>query len=95
MTFTEAVAEIAQAADRTIQFVQVPIDPYLQALRDMNMPDDMIWLVNYLFTTVLDGRNASLSDGVQRALGREPRDFATYAREVASTGVWNPAPVTE
>jgi len=26
--------------------------------------------------------------GVQRSLGREPRDFADYARETASSGVW-------
>ena len=33
-------------------------------------------------------RNAHLADGVQRALGREPKDFADYARRTASTGVW-------
>jgi len=42
-----------------------------------------------VFTEVLDGRNAHLADGVQRALGREPRDFADYVRETAATGVWN------
>ena len=42
----------------------------------------------YLFRTVLDGRNAYLADGVQRALGREPRDFTDYARETAATGIW-------
>src|SRR5688500_8441556 len=41
------------------------------------------------FTTIMDGRNASLADGVQRALGREPRDFADYARETASSWVWD------
>jgi hypothetical protein len=40
---------------------------------------------------VLDGRNAHLADGVQRALGREPKDFADYARDAAVTGVWTPA----
>ena len=49
---------------------------------------DLLWLVNYLFATVLDGRNAHLTDGVQRALGREPRDFADYARDTAASGVW-------
>jgi hypothetical protein len=44
--------------------------------------------MNYLFTEVLDGRNAHLTDGVQRALGRPPRDFAEYARETAATGIW-------
>ncbi|MDH6711440.1 hypothetical protein P3T27_008198, partial [Kitasatospora sp. MAA19] len=28
-------------------------------------------------------------DGVRRALGREPRDFADFAREAAASGVWN------
>ena len=42
-----------------------------------------------VFTEVLDGRNAYLSDGVQRALGRPPRDFADYTRAAAATGVWN------
>ena len=32
---------------------------------------------------------APRADGVQRALGREPRDFADYARETASSGVWD------
>ena len=41
-----------------------------------------------LITTVLDGRNAQLSDCVRRALGREPRDFSEYARATAATGVW-------
>jgi uncharacterized protein YbjT (DUF2867 family) len=39
---------------------------------------------------VLDGRNARLADGVQRALGREPRDFSDYARDAAAIGIWNP-----
>ena len=40
-----------------------------------------------MFTEVLYGRNAYLTDGVQRALGRQPKDFADYAR-AATTGVW-------
>jgi hypothetical protein len=42
-------------------------------------------LVMYLLTTVLDGRNTPLGDGVQRALGRAPRDFSDYARRAAAT----------
>ena len=41
---------------------------------------------------VLDGRNAHLTDGVFRALGRAPRDFRDYARTVAATGAWRPLP---
>jgi hypothetical protein len=38
---------------------------------------------------VLDGRNAKLADGVERALGREPRDFREFARDAAATGAWD------
>jgi hypothetical protein len=48
----------------------------------------VVWLLDYLFSTVLDGRNARLADGVERALGRPPRDFSDYAREAAAGGVW-------
>ena len=41
------------------------------------------------FTIGLDGRNARLTDGVQRALGRQPRDLSEYARKAAATGAWN------
>ena len=44
-----------------------------------------------VFGEVLDGRNAHLTDGVRRALGREPKDFSDYARDVAATGVWSKA----
>ena len=53
------------------------------------MPAEFVELLTYLFSEVLDGRNAHVADGVQRALGREPRDFRGFARRAAATGVWN------
>ena len=39
----------------------------------------------------LDGRNEWLGDGVQRALGRQPRDFVDFCQAAAAAGVWNQA----
>ncbi len=88
LTFAEAVAEIAQASGRDVRFVQVSLEQFNAGLKAAQVPDTVVRLLNYLFTTVLDGRNAFLVDGVQRVLGREPRDFADYARATAATGVW-------
>ena len=44
--------------------------------------------MNHLFTEVL-GSKAELADGVQRALGRAPKDFADFARETAASGAWH------
>jgi uncharacterized protein YbjT (DUF2867 family) len=87
LSFGDAVAEVAAAAGRDISFVSVSIDDYVAMLKEYGLPDDFIWLLNHLFTVVL-GSKAQLADGVQRALGREPRDFADYARAAAATGVW-------
>jgi hypothetical protein len=58
-------------------------------LVEQEVPADFVWLLKYLFTEVLDGRNAHLADGVRRALGREPKDFADFARDPAAAGAWN------
>jgi uncharacterized protein YbjT (DUF2867 family) len=89
MTFADAVSEIAIATGRPISFTSISPEAYVAALEKAQLPSDVIWLVNYLFTTVLDGRNACLTDGVQRALGRSPRDFSDYVRDTVATGVWN------
>ncbi|TDD77965.1 NAD(P)H-binding protein [Actinomadura rubrisoli] len=88
LTFAEAVAEIGRAAGRDIAYVPVGAADYAGALREHGLPDDVVDLLIYLFTTVLDGRNSRPADGVRRALGREPKDFADYARETAASGIW-------
>ena len=88
LSFADAVAEIGKASGRDVRFVPITIDEYMAALTGYGLPDDLLGLLRYLFTEVLDGRNASLGDGVQRALGREPRDFSDYARDTAATGIW-------
>ena len=89
LTFTELAREISQAAGREVQFVQIPKEALAQAIAESGTSDDIAWLLNYLFETVLDGRNAYVCDGVQRALGREPADFAEYARRIVARGTWN------
>jgi len=89
LSFAEAVGEIAQASGRDICYIQLTPQQYRLGMADQGVPDDFAWLLDYLFTTVLDGRNAGLADGVQHALGREPRDFTDYVRAAAGSGVWD------
>lgn len=88
LTFAEAVDEISQATGRAIQYIQIPHEAFASGIAEAGLPEDIAWLLNYLFATVLDGRNASLGDGVQKALGREPRDFADFCHAAAKSGVW-------
>ena len=89
LTFAEAVREISEATGREISYVPVSLDDFAAAAYQ-DLPAEFIELLTYLFGEVLDGRNAHVADGAQRALGREPRDFSDYARDVAATGAWDP-----
>lgn len=92
LTFAEAAAEIGAAAGREVRYVPISIAEHAAAAAEQGVPGDVIELLSYVFSEVLDGRNARLADGVERALGRPPRDFAAYARRAAATGVWNLQP---
>ncbi len=89
LTFTQAAAEISRASTREIEYVQIPQQAFAAGIAESGAASDIAWLLDYLFSTVLDGRNARVCDGVRRALGREPTDFDVYARRAADSGVWD------
>jgi uncharacterized protein YbjT (DUF2867 family) len=89
LTFAQAVREIAKASGREVRFEQVTTQQYTSMMAEYGVPEEIVIQLLYLFTEVLDGRNAHLSDGVQRALGHEPRDFADFARDAAASGIWD------
>ncbi len=91
LTFAQAVEEIARATGREIRYEPLSIEEHAGMAAEQGLPPEVIELLTYLFSEVFDGRNARLADGVQRALGREPRDFSVFAREAAAAGAWTEA----
>jgi len=90
LTFEEAVAEIAKASKRNITFVPITVQEYGDGMRKANIPEDFIWLIEYLFTEVLGNRElAEVTNDIEKVLGRKPIDFSEYASRVAKTGIWN------
>jgi hypothetical protein len=86
LTFAGAVAEISRAAGREIRYVPVSIEEYAAGAAEHGVPEEFVGFLTYLFEEVL-GRNAYPTDGVQRAVGRKPRDFAEYARRRCHRGL--------
>jgi uncharacterized protein YbjT (DUF2867 family) len=89
MTFADIASELSKATARDIVYVQIPHEDFMAGIMESGVPQEVAWLLDYLFSTVLDGRNSHLADGIQRALGRSPRDFVDFARDVAATGIWH------
>lgn len=93
-TLTDVADEIGRATGREIRYVPVSVADYAAAAADQGVPEELVEFLTYLFGEVF-GQNADTADGVQRALGRPARDFATFARDAARAGAWDaPVPAT-
>jgi uncharacterized protein YbjT (DUF2867 family) len=88
LTWGEAVAEIAAATGRPLTYRAVSARDYGEALPGLGVPAEEAAFLTELFGTLLDGRNASVEDGVRQVLGREARDFSDFVREEAAAGIW-------
>ncbi|MEV5972451.1 NmrA family NAD(P)-binding protein [Streptomyces sp. NPDC051921] len=79
LTFAEVAAELSRASGREVAYVPMGEVEFAGMLAGFGMPEpEAAWLAA-LFTTLLDGHNTPVTDGVKRVLGREPRDFSAYA----------------
>ncbi len=91
LTFEDVITEIAKASGRELQFIPITLPEYVKAMQEMQLPEDVIWLIEYLFTHVLDNPdNQIVTNDVEKVLGRKPIDFSEYVAETVKTGIWNP-----
>ncbi len=88
MSFADMAAALSAATGRPIQHIPISLEEF-----HANVAASGGDFVADVFTAIaretLDGRNAHVSDGVMRALGRPARDFADYAASAAKSGAWS------
>lgn len=88
VTLSEAVTTISEAAGREVRYVALSVDEYVSELVQQGLsPEDAATLAD-IAEPLRDGTDAEVSDGVSRALGRPPRDFAAFAMATAAEGGW-------
>jgi len=90
MRFADMARSLSIAIGRTIRHAPITFDDF-----HANVAAAGGEFVADVFTGIaretLDGRNASVADGVQRAIGRQARDFDDYALAAAKAGAWSAA----
>lgn len=87
MTFAEMAEVLTTTLGRPIQNLPISFEGF-----HANVAASGDTFVADVFTAIaretLDGRNARTADGVERALGRKPRDFADFAQTAMTAGAW-------
>jgi uncharacterized protein YbjT (DUF2867 family) len=89
LTFAQCIQEMSAALGRPLKYTCVPIDAYINALREQGVPEDLQWLLRELFSVVFDGRNSHVMPGVEEVLGRPATDFKTWVQKTLESGVWD------
>lgn len=90
LTFHEVAQILSESTGRTITYIPITMDEFKAGLAESGVPSEHIALLEYVMSHTLDGRGVHPQDGVQRALGRPPKDFTAYAMTAAATNIWNP-----
>ncbi|GLW07012.1 NmrA family protein [Microtetraspora sp. NBRC 13810] len=88
LTLAEAVAAISEATGREIRYVPLSPEEHVAELTAQGLPAADAQASADMVSPLRKGTDAYLSDGVQRALGRAPRDFTEFAKATASAGGW-------
>ncbi|WP_120502860.1 NmrA family NAD(P)-binding protein [Sulfitobacter mediterraneus] len=87
MTFAVMAEVLTETLGRPIQHLPITFEDF-----HANVAASGDTFVADVFTAIaretLDGRNAHTADGVERALGRRPRDFADFAQTAMTAGAW-------
>ncbi|MEM6277858.1 MAG: NAD(P)H-binding protein [Verrucomicrobiota bacterium] len=89
LTFRDIAKIFEEVTGRELNVVDVSREEFVEGLEAAQLPEGLVQLVDYLFNEVLDGRNSSLGDGVQRALSRSPRDFRSFLQKAHLSGAFN------
>lgn len=90
ITFKDVVDIISKVSNRRLEFYAISLEQYIDGMKQLQVPDDVVWLIEYLFSHVLTNPdNQTISYDVNRILGRPAKSFLQYAEETVETGVWN------
>lgn len=88
LSFDEVAQRLAGATHRPLQYVPVTLEEFHGGLLQ-TLGQEWADLLRTIADETLDGRNSWVGDGVQRALGRAPRDFQSFLQQALAAGAWS------
>jgi uncharacterized protein YbjT (DUF2867 family) len=78
LTFNDIADQLTDVLDKAVTFSFITPTEFSASMSAINVPEEVISMLNFLFTEVLDGRNQYITNGVEQALGRKPKSFKAF-----------------
>jgi len=90
ITFKDIVNIISRVSNRKINFYDITLEKYIVGMKQRQIPDAVVWLIEYLFSHVLTNpKNQMVVNDIERVLGKKAKTFLEYAQETSETGIWS------
>lgn len=89
LTLTEVATTLTAAIGREVTFVPMSKKAYAADISQQGFPGAVANHIADVIALALDGRNAVVTQDVERVLGRPARDFVDYAAAAAAAGAWD------
>lgn len=91
LTFKDIVTTISKVSKRNLTLHHITLEQYVDGMKQMQLPTDLVWLIEYLFSHVLTSpENQIITYDIEKVLARKPKTFLQYAQEASKIGVWQP-----
>lgn len=84
ISHARVAADLSAATGRPIAYVDVPEEAARQRLVEAGMPDWLVRQITGVYALIRQGALAGTTGTVRAMSGREPRDFAAFARDHAA-----------
>lgn len=78
LTFKQCVTLLSEHLEKPIQFIDISVDDFVKQLARLGFDENMLWLMQSLFSEVLDGRNSQTTDSLSMLLQRQPTSFNNF-----------------
>lgn len=91
MTYADVAEQLSEASGREIRYQPITAEEFLIGLEQAGVPGGYRELLDYLFKINQSGINSTVTDGIERALGRAPRTFREFAAHAAASGAFGAA----
>ncbi|WP_433509429.1 SDR family oxidoreductase [Nonomuraea sp. CA-143628] len=88
LSIGEALALISEATGRTVRYTPLTAEEFIAQLVAEGWPRPDAGSYADAVAPIRRGMDEHVSDGVQRALGRPPRDFADFVKDATAVGAW-------
>ena len=81
LSFKDIADQFTEVLAKPIGFQKLSPMEFESVMSTAKVPEDVTSLLSFLFTEVLDGRNESITNGVEQALGRKPKSFKRFIED--------------